>query len=34
MSTSIRENRAKKLLQGNELALCVGINQRRELKID
>jgi 2-keto-3-deoxy-L-rhamnonate aldolase RhmA len=29
MSTQIRENRAKKMLNSNELVLCMGVNQLR-----
>jgi 2-keto-3-deoxy-L-rhamnonate aldolase RhmA len=29
MATPIRENRAKKMLQSNELVLCMGVNQLR-----
>jgi hypothetical protein len=33
MPTQIRDNRAKRMLKGNELVLCMGVNQLRELKI-
>jgi hypothetical protein len=34
MPTQIRENRAKRMPKNNRLALCMGVNQLREPKID
>ena len=33
MPTQIRENHAKRMLQNNELVLCMGVNQLRTANI-